>query len=61
MVRQHEAEDASTRRINDYLRSLKSNTAGAAALDDYLLERAAQELRAARAGLAQAERDIPGA
>jgi hypothetical protein len=54
--RQQETQDATQERINDFLSRFKSNdiapssadTATENALDQYLLERAAEELRAAR-------------
>jgi hypothetical protein len=54
--RQQETQDATQERINDFLSRFKSNdialsstdTSTENALDQYLLERAAEELRAAR-------------
>ncbi len=56
MDRQQQIQNSSQERINDYLSRFKSNdttltsadTASENALDQYLLERAAEDLRAAK-------------
>jgi len=56
MDRQQQTQNSSQERVNDYLRRFKSSdttltsadTASENALDQYLLERAAEDLRAAK-------------
>jgi len=66
MVRQHKIENSLHRRVNEYLSHFKAQdatfasaeAASESALDDYLLERAAEELRAAQTRLDDLKREI---
>ena len=66
MAGQREFEKSSARELEDYLRSLKSpdgeaggeSPGGEESLEDYLLERAAKDLRDARARLENLRRSL---
>ncbi len=66
MVRQQKVENSLHERVTDYLRHFKSqnatfasgDAAGESALDEYLLERAAEELRAAKVRLDELKREM---
>lgn len=68
MAGQQKLENSLQDRIDDYLSNFKSSTAPSddaasveeASLDDYLMERAAQELREARARLEQISQELEG-
>jgi len=61
MVRDHEIEHFSQDRFNEYVGNLRSQDparSGEAALEEYLLERAAAQLRAAHERLADVGREL---
>jgi hypothetical protein len=55
MAGQHPNSELETQRVNDFLRSFKKQLRNDDSLDDYLLEKAALELRAASAHPAKAD------
>lgn len=66
MIREAQIDKSLEKRINAYLRSFKSGkstfnrptAAGETALDEYLLERAAEELRAAKERVDRLKREM---
>jgi hypothetical protein len=63
MVHEIDAEGSEQQRVREYLGNFKSKAAATGAgitLEDYLLERAAEELRAATEDLDRLDRDLGG-